>query len=392
MAATSTPTLQGCTILIMDDVPANLKVLVDSLEEHDFSVAVAQDGEEGFKRAQLIHPDLILLDLRMPVLDGFSVCRKLKETESTRDIPVIFMTASGAADDKVTAFEIGAVDYVTKPFQMDEVLARVRTHLSIQQMRKQIEQQNLRLREEMLAREQTQRELRVAQKMKAEAERVELLERLVNVQEEERLRIARELHDQIGQSLTGLSLGLKSLHPMVQDERGLETLRWLETLTVQVGQDVHRTAWELRPTSLDDLGLVRALHTFVGDWGERFQVAVDLDASRIDGDRFPPEVETVAYRVIQEAMTNVLKHAGASRVDLILQRRGDWLQMTIGDNGKGFDPAAADADSGHLGLAGMRERLAPLKGTLTIDSAADSGTVLRVRIPLQPRGGSGRRP
>ncbi|HXQ17679.1 MAG TPA: ATP-binding protein [Caulobacteraceae bacterium] len=99
-------------------------------------------------------------------------------------------------------------------------------------------------------------------------------------------------------------------------------------------------------------------------------------------------METAVYRLIQEAMTNVLKHAGASAVSLVLRRRGDRLLITIADNGKGFDPAAADAAQ-HLGLAGMRERLAPLKGTLTIDSAADTGTVLRVRIPLEARLGAG---
>ncbi len=389
MAMRSTPQLDGCAILIMDDVPANLRVLVDCLEEHDFAVAVAQDGEEGLKRAQLIHPDLILLDLRMPILDGFEVCRRLKANPSTEDIPVIFMTASGAASDKVTGFEVGAVDYVTKPFQMDEVLARVKAHLSIQQMRKQIEQQNLQLREEILVRERTQRELRVAQKVKAEAERLQLLERLVNVQEDERRRISRELHDEIGQSLTGLSLGLKNLHSLLPDERSRETLRWLETLTVQIGRDVHRTAWELRPTSLDDIGLVRALETYVNDWTERFGVFTELDASGLDGRRLPTEVETTAYRVVQEAMTNVLKHADASKVTLTLEQQGDGLQIVIHDDGKGFDPAAA-ADQGRLGLTGMRERLAPLKGGLTIDSSAESGTMLRIRIPLSRKGEFGK--
>jgi signal transduction histidine kinase len=248
-------------------------------------------------------------------------------------------------------------------------------------MRREIEKQNLRLREEMLAREETQRELRAAQKVKAEAERMELLERLVTVQEEERMRIARELHDEIGQSLTGLSLGLRKLQAKVQDPKGLETLAWLEQLTTQIGRDVHRTAWELRPTALDDIGLVKALETYVGDWSERSGVQVAMEAEGLDGRRFATEVETAAYRVIQEAMTNVLKHAGASMVRVALSQRGGELYLVIADDGKGIDPEAL-GDQTRLGLAGIRERLAPLRGTLAIDSGTRSGAILRVRIPL----------
>ena len=170
MNANSTPKLQSCTVLIMDDEPTNLRVLVDSLEDHGVSVAVAQDGEEGLMRAQLIQPDLILLDLRMPIMDGFATCRRLKAIESTRDIPVIFMTASDEATDKVIGFDVGAVDYVTKPFQLDEVLARVKAHLLLQQMRQRIEEQNAQLREEIVMREEIERELRVQMRQRERAE------------------------------------------------------------------------------------------------------------------------------------------------------------------------------------------------------------------------------
>ncbi|MGO8919208.1 MAG: ATP-binding protein [Stellaceae bacterium] len=223
-------------------------------------------------------------------------------------------------------------------------------------------------------------------RVEAAAERLKLLERLVTVQEQERLRIARELHDQMGQNVTGLSLGLKSLEPVVQDDRGRQTLHWLETLTAQTGRDLHRTAWELRPTSLDDVGLLRALETYVGDWAERFGITIDLHAHNVDGIRFPTQVETTAYRVVQEAMTNVLKHAGASTVSLVLERHGDCLQIIVEDDGKGFD-SAASAGAGRLGLAGMRERLAIVGGTLTVDSVVGGGTALYFRIPLPPSGG-----
>ncbi|CAN7651858.1 hybrid sensor histidine kinase/response regulator [Pseudoduganella sp. LjRoot289] len=127
------------TVLIIDDTPANLGVLVDYLEQHDLSVAVAQDGEEGLMRARFLCPDLILLDVMMPVLDGIETCRRLKADDSTRDIPVIFMTALGETGDKLTGFRAGGVDYITKPFQIEEVLVRLNTHLALRHTTQQLQ-------------------------------------------------------------------------------------------------------------------------------------------------------------------------------------------------------------------------------------------------------------
>jgi DNA-binding response OmpR family regulator len=125
------PAIAGCTILIVDDIPANLAVAVDYLEANQFQVLVARDGEEGIERAGLVQPDLVLLDVMMPGIDGFETCRRLKANARTRDIPVIFMTALADTRDKVAAFAAGAVDYVGKPFQVEELLARIKTHLTL---------------------------------------------------------------------------------------------------------------------------------------------------------------------------------------------------------------------------------------------------------------------
>ena len=137
--------VRGRTILIVDDIPANLAIAVNYLEDNSFNVLVAQDGKEGLERAQLVQPDLILLDVMMPGLDGFQTCRRLKSIESTRDIPVIFMTALTDTSDKVKAFEAGAVDYVNKPFQVEELLARIKTHLTLRAMQEQLVAQNAKL-------------------------------------------------------------------------------------------------------------------------------------------------------------------------------------------------------------------------------------------------------
>lgn len=136
------PPTAGQTILIVDDNPTNIGVLANYLESHGFNILVARDGKSGIEKAAYAHPDLILLDVMMGELDGFETCRLLKEEESTRHIPVIFMTALHEVEHKVRGFAVGAVDYVTKPLQQEEVLARVTTHLRIQALTAELRRAN----------------------------------------------------------------------------------------------------------------------------------------------------------------------------------------------------------------------------------------------------------
>jgi two-component system sensor histidine kinase UhpB len=186
----------------------------------------------------------------------------------------------------------------------------------------------------------------------------------------------------LGQDLCALSLGLKSLEPSVLDARGRVILRGLRSLTAEMGRNVHRAAWELHPTSLEDVGLTRALEAYVAEWSERFGFPLDFHAACDATDHLSPEIEAAAYRVVQEGLTNILKHAGASTASLVLECRGGSLRIIVEDNGKGFD-ADLPAGAGRFGLAGMRERLAALGGTLAIDSRIGAGTTLYVRIPLR---------
>jgi diguanylate cyclase (GGDEF)-like protein len=149
-------------ILIIDDTPANLGLVVEYLEDHGFQVMVAQDGEEGVKRAQFVQPDIILLDVMMPGIDGFETCRRLKACASTSAIPIIFMTALAETQEKVAAFAAGGVDYVTKPFQIEEVLARVNTHLRLRAMQKQLAEQNRQLQQEIAIRKKAEAALQHA--------------------------------------------------------------------------------------------------------------------------------------------------------------------------------------------------------------------------------------
>jgi signal transduction histidine kinase len=229
---------------------------------------------------------------------------------------------------------------------------------------------------------------RTAELAEAMAARQELLGRLVTAQEEERRRIARELHDSLGQYLAALGMGLATAQTAPPDVVREELTRLAE-LTAETGREVHRLALELRPTALDDLGLAAAVRQYVETWATRSGVPAEFAARGLDGERFPWQVSTAVYRVVQEALTNVVRHARAARVSVFLERRPDQLLAVVEDNGAGFDPAAAPRTprpNGGLGLPGMRERVALVAGTLQIESSPGAGTTVFVRIPLPQPG------
>jgi PAS domain S-box-containing protein len=162
MNIAATPGSRGHTILVVDDAPATLGMLAEYLENRDLRVVIAQDGEEALQRARLVQPDLILLDVLLPGMDGFQTCRGLKADKRTRGIPVIFMTSLVHIESKVTGFEAGGVDYVTKPLELEEVMARVTTHLTLRTLQEDLESQNAQLRQEMSERQRAEEELRKA--------------------------------------------------------------------------------------------------------------------------------------------------------------------------------------------------------------------------------------
>ena len=163
MTSDIVPTAPGTTtILIIDDTPANLGVVVEELEGRGFRVTVAQEGEEGLQRAEFVHPDIILLDVMMPGIGGFETCRRLKASASTRDIPVIFMTALADTHDKIAGFSVGGADYITKPFHIEEATARISTHLALSAAQKRLAAQNVQLQQEVAVRQRAEMDLQDA--------------------------------------------------------------------------------------------------------------------------------------------------------------------------------------------------------------------------------------
>ena len=211
-----------------------------------------------------------------------------------------------------------------------------------------------------------------------------LLKRLITVQEDERRRIARDLHDQLGQEVVGLRLRLSGILETATDttlrtrlEDALQTLEKFD-------EDLDFHIWELRPAGLDDLGLVKTLSRFVQEWTREFRIATDFHSQGLDDTRIPHDTEINLYRITQEALNNVLKHANARRVAVILECRDNQLVLVIEDDGVGFDKETAGAAERGMGLIGMQERAALIGGTLEIEAGPGAGTTIFVRAPLIP--------
>jgi PAS domain S-box-containing protein len=218
-----------------------------------------------------------------------------------------------------------------------------------------------------------------------EAARTKLLLRLVTSQEDEHRRISREIHDVLGQEFTALKLGLKALEAEIpHNSAGWARLLELEETVDRLGRETHEMANDLRPTALDDLGLRAALESLVRRWSERTGVLAGFRFGPVGYSRFPAHVESAVYRIIQEALTNVAKHANASSVSVIVDHRDRHLMALVEDDGCGFD-SGDDAPNGRLGLMGMYERVSLLGGSLQIESSLGAGTTIRARIPCEHR-------
>ncbi len=279
------------------------------------------------------------------------------------------VAAARLSDDEGVEY---AID-ITQRKAADEELQQHRKELelSVQERTAELDAMNGALRDEIIERR------------RGEDSRQDLLRQIVSAQEEERRRISRELHDEVGQHLAALMLGLKSLEDRPADASAIATLRQLQEITELVGREVHEMALNLRPTALDDLGLSRTLSNYLEEWSARSRVPADFHSALDAGERLPSHLETTLYRIVQEALTNVLKHARATRVSVIVERRGDQVIAIVEDNGGGFEtqPIDARSSSKRLGLLGMKERAALVDGELSIESTPGRGTTIFVRIP-----------
>lgn len=368
MAANS----QNATILIVDDNPVVLFAMSHLLQGAGFAVIEATTGAQAIERAGADSPDLILLDVMLPDINGVEVCRRLKAGADTRQLFVVLLSSIEISpDSQITGLEAGADGYIARPIENRELLARVQALLRIQQA------------EHALRKAHDELEKRVAERTtelsQANGALKALSQRLVDVQEAERRFVARELHDEIGQMVTGLKLVLETtLHPATAEEQqGLDEAL---TLINDLMEQVRRLSIDLRPQMLDDLGLLIALDWHFKRYFKQTGIRVQFKHTPLE-ERLPTRLETAVYRIVQEALTNVARHARVKEVTVRLWTNPERVGIQIEDAGTGFDPFASSALRPSTGVAGMKERAELLGGDFTLESQSGAGTRITVELP-----------
>ncbi len=324
------------------------------LSERGYYVRAVTNGPTALKAIEVEPPELILLDIQMTPMNGYQVCEHLKNNPETKDLPVIFLSGASGVFDKVKGFSIGGADYITKPFQIEEVLARIDNQLSLRRLQE-------RLRTSLDQERSLNRQIQA----------------LATV--EERNRIARDIHDSLGHSLVALNIQIETVLALWHSDRDKAYEFLLETkqLGTAALQAVRQSVSALRKEPVQDESLEGALGLMIRNFYRSTNIMPECDLSLC-----PPlsdlELKSTIYRVIQEALTNIAKYANASNVSIQLKPTDEGLQLVIQDNGQGFRPE--DIKSG-FGLRGMRERIDARGGRLSIISDAGAGCCIEVVFP-----------
>ena len=349
-------------ILLVDDTLDNLKMLAALLHQRGYDVRGVTTGSAALMGAAAQPPDLILLDINMPGMNGYEVCQRLKADPQTRKIPIIFVSVLDEVFDKVKAFSVGGVDYITKPFQVEEVFARIENQLSVQRLQTQLYRRN-------------------SQLQAAEGELSEALENSRSLNDriaemtaiEERNRIARDIHDSLGHALAALNIQLEAALTLwnIDTAQAYESLAEAKQLGHNALASVRTSVAEIRADALQGKILEQALDALLSE----FQMTAHIEpTAEIDLTYpFPNAVNVVVYRIVQEGLTNIYKHAQATAVHLSLITTQQSLQLSLEDNGSGF---CLDSQRSGFGLQGMQERSAALGGQVTV--IGDTGKGCRV--------------
>lgn len=362
-------------VLLIDDEPLLVAHVRRILERSGFAFHAAQSARGGFDLATATQPDVILIDKVMPDLDGIELLRRMRRDDLLRTVPVIML--SGQADEaaRVAAMNEGADDFVVKPFSAKDLVARIEANVRLVRLRRDaVWQQG-----ELLRLRQSQRELRT------------LLDTVQRVRDDERRMLAREVHDQLGQILTAARIDARLLQDRVaQADRRLpagEMAAELEAvlssidLAIAAVQDI--TAL-LRPPELEEGGLVAALRWQAADIQRRTGIECIVLHELADYVEQPPFVAGELLRMCQEALTNVLRHAGATQIVIQVTMRNAALLVRICDNGGGI-PRGRLHDPASLGLKGMRERAASIRASIHIYGRPGRGTMVAIRRRLAYR-------
>lgn len=327
-----------------------------------FHVTRVETREAYLEQIEQHPPDMILSDYALPAFDGYAALAIAKE--QVPDTPFIFVTGTMGEEVAIETLKSGATDYVLKTR-----LARLGP--AVQRA----------LRESADRRERQ----RAEDKLRRSLEQLRALTTYLQyVREEERTRIAREVHDELGQALTGLKLDMSWLATKVarSAQPVQDKVRTMVDHIDETIQTVRRIATELRPGILDSLGLGAALEWQANEFQSRSGIACQVTAA-VDDSQLNQQLTTVFFRIYQEALTNIIRHAHATRVDVLLSEANGALVLTVKDNGRGISEEEI-ANTRSIGLVGMRERAMLIGGEITLQGAPGRGTTMTLRVPLAP--------
>jgi signal transduction histidine kinase len=383
--------VQPLTILSVDDNDAIRYSFARYLREGGYEVIEARNGEEALEMA-LREPALITLDINLPDMDGYEICRRLKSDPATKDIPVLHVSASCVEPtDRVRGLEGGADGYLAEPVDRLELLATVKALLRMQQAQKEARRQaaeaEMAKKELQSANEtlETRVRLRTAELESERRETQELSSQLLQAQDEERRRISRELHDSTGQLLAALTMNLDRIKSgQTQSNPDADALIDDTTnIVVEMSRQLRTMSYLLHPPMLDESGLLSAVKWYVDGFSSRSAIQVSLDF--VDLGRLPGELEITLFRLIQESLTNIHRHSGSKTALIRLKRDGAAVTLEVIDQGQGFTLARNPGDplpKNGVGIPGMKERVRRFGGALDISSRPD-GTTVRAWLPIR---------
>ena len=372
-------------ILVADD-NSDMRQYLARLLSEQYEVETVADGQAALQVSRRHHPDLIVSDVMMPILDGFGLLKALRGDEQTRTIPVVLLSARAGEESRVEGIQAGADDYLIKPFSARELLARVSGRLEIARLQRD--------RESELRTSQAELEQRVQERtqalLSATQELRELSAHILQAQDEERRRIARELHDGAGQLLAALGMEASNIAREREQlsPRAALSLGNIESFVKQMTKDIRTMSHLLYPPLLDEIGLQSALTEYVAGFAERSGVQVSLDFPAAI-ERLDRDYELSLFRIVQECLTNIHRHSGSKTASIRIVRDGDGeLILEVRDEGNGMSAerlAEIQSTGSGVGIRGMRERVLQFSGRMTIESNG-SGTRIHVVIPTAKTG------
>jgi signal transduction histidine kinase len=357
------------SILIVDDDHASLLAIAEVLGNMGVNLVTASSGEEALRCVLDEDFAAILMDVRMPGIDGFTTAKLIRQRTRSRHTPIIFLTA--AQEDLMSMFrgyEAGAVDYIVKPIIPEVLRSKLAVFVGLHDMNR------------MLSAELAEREL-TEQRLRASEENLRALAaHLQSVREEERIHIAREIHDELGQALTGLKYDINALARGAGGEGagGAKTQALCQQID-RIINSVRRIASGLRPEALDEIGLAGAIEWQAREFQRRtgIRCLVETMPGFSDPDK---QRATALFRIFQELLTNVARHAHATRV-LVHLEETDSLTLTVEDNGRGIQEKEFESPRS-LGFLGLRERVLAFGGSIDVKGQEGKGTRVSVSIPL----------